>query len=396
MQSYDEVEGFEYWNIEAWRGFIKGHILPLHNLTSRLLKLRGFILMIVGTSGKTTLSEVERKRSDILPFLLGGIKEDGEYKDNSLSKLVRLTLGIYVNPKEWITLEREEELRAFDYVNVRTEDTQFLEFLKKLNDAALKIIKLVELEPLEVAEKDIEEIIEKPEKLLEIIRSIYVKCLQVSANHNYYTFFSLSTKTLPFKYMITAYPKLQDNFELFKKFFGLVKVFEPIISEPKVREEYTIYGHLKDGLCYSLYDLNTAIWDNISSEVVKSVFSYISASPSDLKQEYAQKVQQQLEEIKWKFPAYVEMSYGGYSRHVYTITGPILSKHRLDEYTTGDHPWSSSRSYYQTVRPRWLSESRECSISLLKLLDELAPALLLSIHSFELKISNGELEIVRG
>ncbi len=95
MQGYDQIQGFEYWNTEAWKNFVKDYVLPLHNSTSKLLRLRDFILTIVGTSEKVTLSEVERKQSNILPFLLGGIKEDGEYKDNSLAKLVRLTLGIY-------------------------------------------------------------------------------------------------------------------------------------------------------------------------------------------------------------------------------------------------------------------------------------------------------------
>mgnify|MGYP000333040422 CR=1 FL=1 len=340
MQSYDQVEGFEYWNVEAWKKFIKESIVPLYASTSKLLKLRDYILSIVGTEGKTTLSEVENRRGDLIPFLLGGVKEDGEYKENSLAKLTRLTLGIYVNPKEWITLEREEGLRAFDYITVKNESTSFLEFLKRLNELSLHIIELVKEKPEVILESEIEEIIQEPEKLLEIVKTIYVKCAQVSVNYSYYTFFALSTRTLPFKYITMAYPKLGVNFDAIRDFLGLKKIFEPMINEVNIKESYTIWGHLKDGLCNLLYNLNDAIWEGFSNEEVNCVFSYISASSRNLKQEYFQKIQQKLEEMKLKFPDYIQTSnkeyYTGESRgygpykgvyyHKYLISGSMLVK----------------------------------------------------------------------
>jgi hypothetical protein len=385
MQSYNEIQGFEYWNTEAWKHFIENHILPLHHLTSTLLNLRNFILKIIEKSGGATLSEVVRERSELLQFMLGGIKEDGEYKENSLAKLVKLTLGIYVNPKQWVTLEMEEGLRASDYVDVKIEDTQFLEFLNKLNEITLRIAKLVGVEPKEVLEGEIEEILQKPEKLLETIKAIYVECLQVSANHNYYTFFALSTKTLPFRYMITAYPKLKANFNQLKEFLGLKKTFEPNVAEEKVREDYTIWGHLENGLCDSLYKLNDTIWKYLLNENVKSVLSYITTSFKNLKQEYAQKVQQKLNEIKWEFPRYINASYENDS-YIYTISGPILIK--------------KSYSHYYPSTGEFYHRDEECNISLLKLFDDLSPILFLgslldSYFLLELKISNNTLEILR-
>jgi len=392
MQSYDQIHGFEYWNIEAWKDLVKDHILPLYESTSKLLKLRDTILTIVGTNSKITLTEVEKKRGDILPFLVGGIKEDGEYKDNSLAKLVRLSFGIYINPKEWTTLEKEEGIRAFDYTVVKSEDTPFLEFLKKLNKVSLHIIKLIGIESKDTLESEIEEMIEeiiqKPEELLKIIGVLYTKCLEISANHNYYTFFALSTRTLPFKYMIAAYPRLQNNFNLLKEFLGLEKIFEPEV-EGKVKEDYTVWGHLKDGLCDSLYKLNSIIWEGFSNEIVKNVFSYVTVSFRNLKQEYTQKVQQKLEEMKWEFPTYIKTSDRWYYRgdlrgvkwYEYIVSGPILIKEI-------SHGYSHSGSYSYN--------ENKCSISLLNLLDDLSPALFLGSDSFELKkLSNNEIEIAR-
>jgi len=381
MQSYDIIEGFEYWNPEAWRKFIKDYIIPLRNSAVILLKLKDHILKTAGIGDKTTLSEIEKRRSDILPFLLGGIKEDGEYTDNSLAKLVKLTLGIYINPKEWINLEKEEGIRAFDYVYVKNENTTFLEFLKKMDEISSRILNIIGEEPKDIQEKEIEEIIKKPEKMLEIIREIYIKWLQVSANHNYYTFFTISTRTLPFKYMIAAYPKLQHDFDNLKEFLGLAKIFEPKIEEKIKKDEYTVWSHSENGLCDSIYKLNHTIWYYFTNENVKNVFSYVSTTIRNLWEEYVQKVKQKLGEVGWNFPEYLKKLWHDVVAYFFTISGLLLTNVGL-RYLT-------SRGYGYV--------KRECSISLLNLLDDLSPALFLGsyLFDFELKFSDNELVIER-
>lgn len=394
MQSYDNIEGFEYWNTEAWKMFIQDNIVPLSQAVSILLSVREYIAEIVGQDGGSTLSEIEEKSADILPFILGGIAENGEYSKNSLAKLTRMISGFYVSPREWLTLEREEGIRASDYVNVKVEVSTFLQFLKKVNDATENILRLGKVKVTKVNQSEVKKVIQNRQEALGILQTIYEKSLRVSANHNYYTFFIISTKLLPWRFMKEAYPKLKDDFDLIKTFLGLERFFEPRINEEEKREEYTLWGHSKESLSTYLYDLNQAIWEGFSDEKVRGVFGYVLSNVKDLRHECSQRVQQKLEEIRWEFPPHIEMSYGDY-RHIYVISGPFLSQHRLDVYTTGDHPWSSDRSAYQTVRPRWLSQSKECNIQLLELLDEVSPALFLGVPSFEMKISNDELEMVR-
>jgi hypothetical protein len=376
MQNYDSIEGFEYWDIDAWKNFIKENILSLHNSVSKLLRLRDFMLTIIGADGVATLSELERRRSDILPFLLGGIRLDGEYKDNSLARLVKLTLGLYINPMEWI-VSRYEGLMVNDHIVIRIESTPFLEFLKEVAEITAHIAKIVGIEPGEVLDSEIEAIIKSPEKLLEIIRSIYVECLKVSANHNYYTFFALSTKTLPHRYLVAAYPKLHEKL---KEFLGLKKIFEPEIAEAKVREEYTIWGHSEKGLLASLYNLNNVIWKGFSNDSIKSVFSYITNSIRNLREEYMQIVAQKLKELNWSFPK-IEISNPTYpSQSTYIISGPRLTKRIW---------WYVSRKGY-----KW-NGIDECDINLLKLLDDLSPALFLGLtYIFKLEISGSSLEII--
>ena len=286
VQNYDQIEGFEYWNVESWRSFIKNQISPLHNSISKLLKLRDLILKITGAGEKATLSEVERKTSDILPFLLGGIREDGEYEDNSLAKLVRLTLGVYIDPKQWVTLEREEELKASDYVVVNSEETPFLEFLVQLNEICSQLLKLSGIEYEKTLEKEIEEIVKKPEKMLELLKSIYTGCLKISANHSYYTLFVLSAEKLPRRLLEKAYPRIRDNFDDIKSFLNMKKYFEPRVLEGDLREAYTVWVFSDGGIGKGLYELNRVIWDNFDREGIIEVWNYFSLSVPHLKRNF--------------------------------------------------------------------------------------------------------------
>lgn len=389
MESYDQIQGFEYWDTKAWKTFVKEHALPLHESASKLLGLREFLIGMAG-GGEETLSEV-KKKEDLLPFLLGGIKEDGECKDNSFAKLIRLALGVYVNPREWVTLEKEEGVDAFEYTKVKVEDTVFLKFLKEVKEIAGNIIKSIgnETSPGEVKE------VPNPEEVLKWLETIYTKSLQASINHNYYTFFTSSIKSLPWKFIQQAYPKLKESFDSIRILLGLEKCFEPELNEEEKKKEYSLLDYSRGSLGESICNLNDKVWKYLVEQSVKDVFSFVCSDVKDLEQNWMEQVDQKLTEIRWNFPTYVETSYGHDTRHVYSFSGPSLLQHRLDVHTRGNHPWSSYRGYGQTVRARWLTESKDCNISLLELLDDLSPALSLSAPSFELRISEGELEIVR-
>ena len=286
MQAYDKIEGFEYWNVEAWKKFIREYILPLHTATSKLLKLRDLILSVVEGSGRTTLSEVENKRKELLPFFLGGVKEDGEYKEDSLARLIKLTLGFYIDPRMWITLEKQEGIRAFDYITIEVVNTKFLDFITKLNNTSQVILKLAGIAYDETQKLEVKTIIQKPERILEVLKDIYVSCLRVDAGHNYYMFFILSIEKMPRKLMETAYPKLHDNFDELKSFLGMEKYFEPKIEKRELKNAYTVWIYSKEGLGKAIYDLNEVIWNYFNDEEIEEVWRFISINIPNLRQNF--------------------------------------------------------------------------------------------------------------
>ena len=250
--------------------------MPLHTSTSKLLKLRDLILSVVEGSGRTTLSEVENKMRELLPFFLGGVKEDGEYKENSLARLIKLTLGFYIDPRMWITLEKQEGIRAFDYITIEVVNTKFLDFITKLNNTSQLILKLAGIAYDETQELEVKTIIQKPERILEVLKDIYVSCLRVNASHNYYMFFILSIEKMPRKLMETAYPKLRHNFNEFISFLGMEKYFEPKVEKKELREAYTVWIYSKKGLGKALYELNEVIWNYFNDEKIEKIWEFIS------------------------------------------------------------------------------------------------------------------------
>jgi tetratricopeptide (TPR) repeat protein len=325
MRNYDGISGFRYWDPKGWRSFVTQYIKPLHRSAAILRELGDYLVKIAEPSN--TLADIKREDSEALQFMLGGIKEDGTYSENSLAKLVRYSLGVYIVPTAFITLAVEEGKDVYESIEVKVKETKFWEFLVNLEEQSEKILSCVGEECDEIEKKEIDEIIEKPEKLLKIIGDLYVKCLQVSANSNYYTFFALSTENLPFNYMKKLYPKIGENIGTLQEFLGLEKkVFEPEGLKGKGLEDYTIWGHSYDGLCNLLSRLNEEIWKNFSSNEdseIKEVLSYVTNQIPDLKREYYEKAEKELKKIGWRFPEYLRT----WSECYDILDGMVMDRH---------------------------------------------------------------------
>ena len=369
MSSYEQIEGFEYWNKEAWKKFVNDYVLPIHTLSSKLLKLREEI--ISRTEGRK-LSNLD---SNLLKFLLGGINEEGDYEKNSLALFIKNAFGIYVDPKQYVALAKGGiDPREYVEVEVSTE-TEFVKFLRNISSLSSQIVSKVGLETTEV--KEVEELIREPEKILEVLRELYEKVLRVTANYNYYTFFTVSTSNLPFFYLTKAYPKFVENFDELREFLGLGVIFEPETEVQDIKEKCTIMGHVEGGLCNLIFNLNNLIWESISpSSNLSPIFGFISPSFKDLKKEYLNKAEEKLKLIGWKIP---EVDFGTIGKWYcqFWVSGIVVRNWSSREY---DGYWRDSvpAKYYEGK-------------SLLKVLNDFSPALFL--YFLYLKKTGDRLEL---
>jgi hypothetical protein len=204
MNTYDEIIGFDYTSVEEWQKFVKEQILPLHKAISKIIKLRGHLEHLISDD----LPNLIKDNTSVRQILLGGVDEKGEYKPNSLAKLFKEILGIAVNPKEWVSLCKQSGIDASEYIKCDFSDTEFLRFIDAIKKDVEKLLSLAEIDNIEISEEDIEEICENPEKIVEELKAICRLLINISANHNYHTFFCLNTSCIPRGYIEQVYTKL--------------------------------------------------------------------------------------------------------------------------------------------------------------------------------------------
>jgi len=237
MASYDEIVEFDYTSENEWKGWVKEKFLPLHKQLSIILKLRDYLENLIKTNFKEALTQ-----QSIKEMLLGGVTREGEYSSNSLAKLYKDALGISINPKEWVAYSKAGLDPLKNGIECKFEETAFLTFVNVMKELVEKILYKVEIEPQEVEDKEIEKIVNSPEKLLEIIREVYKHVVSVSANYDYHTFFILNARCIPRFFIEKAYPKLKENFEKVKEILELEEKFVLNISDERIRRDYTLYS----------------------------------------------------------------------------------------------------------------------------------------------------------
>ncbi len=69
---YDTIPNFRYWDVEAWKDYLKKYVVPIYETTATLLELRDELSPYVGKSLKAVKDNNER----LLPFFVGGIDEN--------------------------------------------------------------------------------------------------------------------------------------------------------------------------------------------------------------------------------------------------------------------------------------------------------------------------------
>ncbi|WP_297438690.1 hypothetical protein [Thermococcus sp.] len=371
---YDTIPNFRYWDVEAWKNYIKEYIVPIYKSTTALLELRNELLPYVGKSLKAVKDNDER----LLPFFVGGIDENGNYKERSLAKLIKLMFGIYVEPREFSIAVGEVGEKGLKAVRIKSKDEKeisFLRMIKGLNEASSTILRKAKIETQHNI--GVNEILQDPNKLLDILKDLYKACVSFSANHNYYTFFVISTAGLHWKYIIAAYPKLKENFEELKDFLGLEPIFVPDVESEEIKKNYTIWGHKVDGIANNLYQMQIRLWlfFDVSQDRIW-MLNHADIYPSQIKEVLAYAVPE-VENLRQDYISFVEKLLPQY-----TIS-KISGLKRLDEYGVEYYLringvfileyWNKySPSYYKHIH-----EQAKCSFP--EFLDTVGPRLFLGL-----------------
>ena len=241
MRNYDDLNGFiDYASKEEWRKYIQQYVIPLWR-DSWILKEYW-----EGLKNEFDGLPFDDVKKEDRPLLLGGIiqqENNLSYAKNSLAMLYDFFFGLRLkNIQSWILQSQTGE--AITEINVEVVETEFINFVKEvfeLLDYGLSYQQLVT--DYKEPELNYEELKRNPNNVKGVIKNFYQEILNISLNYNYGTFFLCSVNQITYKYMKTAYPRIDNVLDFLINEFGLTELDwdNPIKPNTKTYRDYTIY-----------------------------------------------------------------------------------------------------------------------------------------------------------
>lgn len=389
-----KVIDFNYDREDEWKYYFRYYIKNLAESCNRVHKIWEELRRNCNEMPYNKLVE----DWDYSSILLGGVSEDGTYKERSLAKVYREIFG--VKPENLPELIEKLRQRLPPTTKILVEETEFMSFvrdvLKRVNmilEQAKEKGLISEWEAKIEVEYNYYEVLSDSEKLVRMLSEFVQRLKEVLPNYNKRSLFIWTLDKLTYRYMTAAYPKLRNKESLtqLQNLFGLEVVFSPRIEGDtdevrKKKEQYEVYAFRSGSLGRALEELYKAIWDAFDDGIRESLKLVFPEIPN-FKQEFYEMASEALKNINWRFPDIKvvgkDPNYPGEKGDTiqaeYRISGIMLTSYRYAGYST---------------KGNYSFEDRVCNIPLLRLLDELSPGLFL-LHGllFELEIGSGTLEV---
>jgi len=212
--------------------YVEDCIKTLNYYASSVLAVSDYLSKLVGLS----LAEIKAKDPNLLPFFLGGIKEDGSYSDNSLAKLVSLEFGFFIDPIKLSALLKTDkdpypELR----INKRQEQTLSLSYLEN-------IVRYTDLLLTKAGIQKISPTLDAFTQNYKLLINFIVKILPM---YNWISSLVYTTRFLGEALFKVQYPDLYSDPQLLQ-YLDIAKITLPVLGESK--NKFPFYTHNLNGL----------------------------------------------------------------------------------------------------------------------------------------------------
>jgi len=367
---YESIPGFRYWEVEAWKQYVQENVAPIYSATTTLLDVRRELAPYINH----TLHILTKSKEELLPFLVGGIKE-GDYTKYSLARLTRLLFGIYVDPQEFsnaVANLGQDGLREVTIKEEKKDDAVFFRLINGLNKLSENVLELADIEPNNIP-VDSDEVISNPERLLDVLTEFYKSCVSISANHNYYTFFIVSTRGTHWRFLREGYKKLEENIVMLKEFLGLEELFVPETDKEDIQQDYTIWSHSQGSIADSIFLIQFGLWVGFNfrnvlrtNKTIEEALRYITPKPENLAESYMRLVRENVPNLE-------QISIGNekfYPKDTYRLEIEGLWVVRWPDETALSNASNAKYSRYL-----YESEYNKPRISLIEFLDKIGPYL---------------------
>lgn len=395
---------FDYTDEGRWSHYFDTQI---RNFAEQAKALHAFRQELVRKCDGMPFDELQ-EQWDYSHVLLGGVDENGEYRERSLAKLYKELLGLqFTNLNDVVEKQRQGISPS---TTVVVDDTPFATFVANAVSKTKTTLQQAHehdlaYDPDVVAEYDFYDLLSDQENFTQLLTDFLYRMQDFLPNYNERALFLWTLPKTTTRYLSIAYPKLKDreSWEWLDHSVGLEPVFVPDIDETggnveKREQQYTVYDYRNGSLGDTLTDLYQLVWDAFDSEIRESLRLVFPDVPN-FKEEFLDEAHDKLDQIGWDTPNRLtfELSegkgdlqlvgedekYSGDNGNT-TKAEYRISSVTLDQYDYGGYTTNGKRS----------SSSKECSLSLLRVLDELSPGLfLLNGIEYELDIDQRSLEV---
>ena len=170
--SFEKIR-FDYCDVNAWIKWIEEKFLKLYENIQIVLSVRDYLI-----SKMNNIVTEFKNDENFRKILLGGVDENGNYKENSLAKFYKDTLGIYIKTKDFIsTYKQFGEEKAIESLHriKEVKETPFVVFLNELKNIVRNILTNAGINNIPTINQNssvVRTIIKNPEKLAEHIFNI--------------------------------------------------------------------------------------------------------------------------------------------------------------------------------------------------------------------------------
>jgi len=370
---------FDYGDESEWAAYFQNDIKKLAK--SCLVIKKFWDELKIRCDGKA-LKDLQDE-FDYIPILLGGVTPDGKYTENSLAKVYATLLGFKPENIHDLVERFKRGLPVTTKIVVRKTD--FINFIENILDVVISILKQAENKGV-IMDSNIDvrvdyfAVLSNHQKLIEILESFVNYVAKILPNYNQKSLFVWTLSKLTYKYMISAYPMLENGaiFERIKSILGLDIIFSPKVEDDSIKRLYEVYSYCDDSIGKELIRLFKSVWNYFSyfSRDLKIVFPELP----NFKNEFHELAMNSLKSIGWELPHYIVIvgQTTSYRHHMglltveirkaeYRISGIIVTECYLEYYNRST----------QIVTTRYYYETKEVGKSIFDFLDDISPMLFL-------------------
>ncbi|MHA1757416.1 MAG: hypothetical protein ACTSVV_11640 [Promethearchaeota archaeon] len=394
MTSYDDIVEFNYLDMNEWEKYIQDYLVPIYKVASLFYEFNLYLKNEV----LINLKDYFNNNENVKKLLLGGVNEKGEFVNISLAECIEKIFGIEFDRRNYLYYESIGENPFENDISLIHKDTLFILFVKKIKEKIENIFNLVSVEKPKINHKEINDIINNSNKIIDLLANLYTNITKFSANYNQQTFFIKHFYCTPFFYILEAYPKLKINlnFNKLREILKLKEIYVPPLRNEKLKKKYTIWGYKSKGLGDLIFSLqeffeNFHNYNEYPEIILKDytsmkndfdfIINLVINNPIDLKDAYINKLKEYIHlPSSFKFSPNKIIIGGAHNQELELVL--------LDQYiikvTNGYAPTSTSRNQYYILD--------NIKINIGEFMETVAPYLFLNLaelHEIE-NISYGE------